>query len=215
MTMKRAASEFIGKTYNNLTILEDLGNPNGNDRTVLAKCICGSIREYVLLNIKKGQSKSCGCIRKPKKNAGLKEHPLYWIRSGMMDRCYNKNSAAYPYYGERGVVVCEEWINQPRAFIEWGISNGWKPGLEIDKDIMAKELGVEPLLYSPERCMFVSEKENSNSRRSNKYLTYNGQTKTIAEWRDVTGIGHVIYYRLRSGWSVEKALTTPVKKVPL
>jgi hypothetical protein len=98
-------------------------------------------------------------------------------------------------------------------FIEWGIANGWKPGLEIDKDIKAKELGVEPLLYSPERCKFVTVKENCNSRRSNKYLTYNGVTKTIAEWADFTGIGHVLYNRLkRKDWSIERCLTSPKQK---
>jgi hypothetical protein len=163
------------------------------------------------LNLKKGQSKSCGCIKKPHKNHGLKDHPLYWIRAGIIERCYNKNSEPYPAYGGRGVIMCDDWLNSPKSFIEWGIANGWRPGLEIDKDIKAKKMGVEPLLYSPERCMFVTRKENCNSRRSSKYLTYNGETKTAAEWSEIYGISQQVFYKRRKrGWNIEKCLTTPL-----
>jgi hypothetical protein len=79
MSAKQPASEFIGKTYGYLTILEDLGNPV-RDRAVLAKCICGIVKGYLLLNIKRGKSYSCGCYSverlHERKTHGLIHHSL-------------------------------------------------------------------------------------------------------------------------------------------
>lgn len=74
----------------------------------------------------------------------------------MKDRCYNLNSQKYPWYGAKGVVMCDEWLEDPLKFIEWAENNNWKPGMEIDKDIKFPGNNV----YSPEMCSLVSHKEN-------------------------------------------------------
>lgn len=206
MSAKIPASLFVGQTFGNLTIIEAL-NSSGQYRMVMAECICGKVKEYSLDNIKSGKSKSCGCVRPRAVKHGLIHHPLYWVFSGMKDRCYNSNSRVYHLYGGSGVRICDEWLNDFLSFYNWAINNGWQPGLEIDKDI--KGTG---LLYSPETCCFVTEKQNCNKRRSSKYLTFDSETKTVAEWSDLVGLSQqVIYKRMKRGWSVEKSLTTPLK----
>ena len=61
------------------------------------------------------------------------KHPLYHIWGVMKDRCYNPSSPAYKYYGGRGIKVCDEWLNNPKAFIEWALKNGWGKGLTLDR----------------------------------------------------------------------------------
>ncbi len=42
-------------------------------------------------------------------------------------------------------------------------------------------------------------------------ITYNGETLTLSEWARRVGIKHgALFSRLRNGWTVEEALTTPV-----
>lgn len=110
--------------------------------------------------------------------------------------------------------MCAEWINDPQRFIIWSLANGWKPGLEIDKDIKAMEMGQKPDLYSPEYCQFVTVKINGNARKNNHYIEYNGKTQTLQQWSEEIGIfNETLRHRLRHlGWDIEKAFTTPVKK---
>ena len=60
-------------------------------------------------------------------------HPLYTVWINIKQRCYNKNHKAYKYYGGRGISICDKWLNDPKEFVEWGLLNGWKKGLMIDR----------------------------------------------------------------------------------
>jgi hypothetical protein len=65
--------------------------------------------------------------------------------------------------------------------------------------------------YSPENCAWRTMKEQNNNRRSNFWITFNDRTQTLTAWGVETGINYVtLHNRLKSGWSVEKSLTTPV-----
>lgn len=108
---------------------------------------------------------SCGCVELSRKTKhGYRKasdtHPLYHLHRGILNRCYNANCPQYIWYGEKGVIVCAEWVNDPAAFIEWGMQNGWQPGMHIDKDILCEQLNIHPHVYSPETCQFVSPKVN-------------------------------------------------------
>jgi hypothetical protein len=146
---------------------------------------------------------------------GLSKHPLHNVWHGIKCRCYGKTSKPYKKYGALGVIMCEEWKNNFKSFYDWAIANGWEKGLQIDKDIKSKELGVEANLYSPERCSVVTAKVNSNNKSSNRVITFNGQTKTLSEWADITGIHrNTIRVRLEyHGFSIKDALTSPIGKV--
>lgn len=143
------------------------------------------------------------------KTHGLSGTPLYDLWATIKNRCYNKNEPIYKEYGARGVRMCNEWLNNPVAFIEWAKRNGWKKGLQIDKDIIATKLGLPPLLYAPDRCQFVTPKINGTATRKSRYIEYNGVTKTLAQWSDELGISRTtILMRLDIyGYSVEQALT--------
>lgn len=138
-------------------------------------------------------------------------HPLYWIWRSIKARCYNEKCKGYKNYGGRGVIMWDGWLNNSVDFIEWSLSNGWRHGLQIDKDIKAKEHGVEPLMYSPDMCIFVTCKVNANERRGNRILEFNGQKLTISQWADKTGIPrNAIRMRIEShGYTIEQALTSP------
>lgn len=68
--------------------------------------------------------------------------------------------------------------------------------------------------YSKKNCRWATAKQQARNRRSSVFLTYKGETKTIAEWAEIVGKDQdIIQSRIkRYGWDIEKALETPVKE---
>ena len=142
---------------------------------------------------------------------GLSKHPLYRVWIKIKDRLYNPNHEAYHIYGGNGVVMCEEWKNNPDKFIGWALSNGWQSGLQVDKDIIPEKLGIEAKLYSPAMCSIVTQKENNRHTKYNRYIEYKGKRQMISEWCHELGIDDTtLYHRLNRGMSIEEAFTKPV-----
>lgn len=129
---------------------------------------------------------------------------LYRIWSSMKTRCNNPNRAHYKNYGARGIKVCEEW-NDFSCFKKWALSNGYSDTLTLDR--INNDKG-----YYPDNCRWITMQEQSNNRRTNHLVTYKGQTKTVVQWSTELGINrYTLFKRLQHNWSVEKALSTPVK----
>lgn len=117
-----------------------------------------------------------------KREKGYKNHPLYTVRMGMIQRCYHPSQPAYKDYGARGITVCQEWLQSPKAFIEWAIIAGWQPGLSLDRKENDKG-------YYPENCRFVPRRVNNN-KRSNIWFTYNGKSQTLKNWCIELGLNY-------------------------
>lgn len=179
-------------------------------------CSCGVIKEIRINRVLRGEIISCGCRKKEPFNKGkhnLSHHPLYRILEEIKMRCYNPKSISYYNYGAVGVKICEEWLKDRLLFIKWSLENGWQKGLQIDKDIKAKELGVPPLLYSPERCLWVTRKENANCRITNHIIEYKGRKQNIGQWATELNFDkYILINRIKRKWSIERAFKTPVNK---
>lgn len=136
---------------------------------------------------------------------GKRRTRLYNIWCCMKKRCYNKNYTYYHNYGGRGIKVCEEWLNDFQAFYDWSMSHGYSDDLTIDR----KDNDGD---YCPDNCRWVNRKSQNRNSRNCHYLEYNGETHTITEWSEITGIPmKIIHLRItRLKWSVERALTEPV-----
>lgn len=142
------------------------------------------------------------------KTHGLSKHPLYTVWRAVKNRCYNETFEQYKDYGGKGVVMCQEWLDSFQSFYDWCIQNGWKIGLQIDKDIKG-----DGLIYSPTTCCFVTAKENSNKRRSNVVVEYSGNKYNLKEVALKFGFNYkLLSERMKKGWSFEKTINTPVIK---
>lgn len=178
----------------------------GKHPKALYRCECGTEKELFIANVNSKSTKSCGCSTN--KTHGMSKTDIYNIWIGIKMRCYNENNEDYYNYGGRGVTMCAEWYDNPEAFIKWAIDNGWKSGLEVDKD---KNGG---LIYSPENCVVITKKNNSNHRRDNHYVEYNNKRQTIQQWSEEINIpASTLWARLvKLKWGIEKSLSTPLKK---
>ena len=207
--------DITGTRYGRLVAIKCVGRTNNGNATWLCKCDCGNEAVISSYALRSGKTKSCGCIKREQNLQMFAAHGesgnrtrLYRIWSGMKNRCYNAHSKnAYKKYGNRGITVCDEWRNSYTAFRDWAYQNGYRDDLTIDR---IDNNGA----YEPQNCRWVSTKKQNNNRRNNHYITFNGETKTMAEWTEIAGFGRsVIEHRLSRGWSVESALQTPMQTV--
>jgi hypothetical protein len=131
---------------------------------------------------------------------------LIIIRHSMYGRCYYPTTNGYERYGGRGIKMCDEWLNNPDSFYEWSINNGYKKGLTIDRiDVNGN--------YEPSNCRWVTKEIQDNNRRTNRKITYKGETKTLSQWSKEYNINIVtLSDRLKTGMTIEEALNKPTIK---
>lgn len=196
--------EHLGKKYNRLTIVEVLPHIPHANRKCVVECECGISKELELPAVVYGRIKSCGCIRKGLVvKHGLSKKRIYKTYTTMMRRCYNPECEKFKTYGAKGITVCDEWKEDPIAFYNWAISNGYSDDLTIDR---IKVQGN----YEPSNCRWATQKQQANNRTTNIFLTLNGVTLTVTEWADILCVdSRMLFLRLKRGWSTEKTLTTP------
>jgi hypothetical protein len=97
------------------------------------------------------------------KKHGLWDKRIYRIYKSMKERCGHttvKHKFAI-YYSDRGIKVCDEWLNDRISFFNWAFANGYNDSLQIDR--------IDPDKgYSPNNCRWVTPKENQANRRDRK-----------------------------------------------
>lgn len=177
----------------------------------VCECECGEFTVVSSTYLRKRTTRSCGCLRNEMagnrtRTHGMSKTRLYREWAGIITRCTNKNDISYKNYGERGVTVCEEWLNSFEEFRDWALANGYSDELTIDRIDNHGD-------YTPENCRYGDDIVQANNRRNNRLETCWGETKTVANWsRDPRcQVSHeVLQDRLQTlGWSIEVALTTP------
>jgi hypothetical protein len=118
-------------------------------------------------------------------------------------RCRNPAAPAWDSYGARGITFAAEW-DEFETFLE---DLGECPhGLSLDRIDNNKG-------YGPGNCRWTSCGEQNRNRRDNRWIEFAGETKTLTDWARDRGMAlNTLKNRMdRHGWSVAKALTTPVR----
>lgn len=128
----------------------------------------------------------------------------------MRQRCCDENNEEYGSYGRRGICVCPEWEDFA-VFAKWAYQNGYDDNAKYGECTLERK-NVDGN-YEPQNCCFTSLKLQQRNKVATKYIEYNGKLVTIPELVDLSGMDYmVIYARLKGGWTVERAITTPVQK---
>ena len=136
---------------------------------------------------------------------GRKGTRLYRIYYNMITRCTNPKVRSYARYGGRGIKVCKEWADFSK-FKQWALSHGYDNNLTIDRIDNDGD-------YEPSNCQWVTAREQSLNTSRNHNITLHGITKPLDDWSKHYGINpKTVRDRLRRGWEIERALTTPIDR---
>ena len=172
-------------------------------------CDCGNKTTVYAGHLKSGHTTSCGCHRAETMSDLFSTHrmagtPLYRMWHNMRTRCNYSKSDHYFSYGERGIVVCDEWEHSFEAFYEWAIQNGYKDGLSIErKDVNGN--------YTPENCCFIQLADQAMNKQNTRYVEFSGELRPAVLVAKEIGIAPCTFEtRLRKGWTDREAIETPL-----
>lgn len=206
-----AIKDLTGQQFSRWTVLIRADNDAQGQAQWHCVCQCGTKAVVRGRDLRKGKSRSCGCLQKDiaaqvKTTHGASNTRLHRIWCAMKQRCFDKTAQKYARYGGRGITVCKEWLSFC-VFEKWARQNGYTDNLSIDR---INNDGN----YSPQNCRWSTSKEQARNKSTNHLLFFRGKSQSIAQWAEETGIG---YYALRSRinqyhWPIEKALTTPLRR---
>ena len=160
--------DLTGQTINRLIVIREYGRDKQGKVLWLCRCLgkngddCGNEVVVTVDHLRSGHTQSCGCLKRERSTThGCSYEPWYPTYHTMMQRCGHWEGTSEQHrrnYLDRGIEVCSEWRESPRAFGDWLLSHGWRNGLQIDR--IDNDKG-----YSPENCRVVTSKENNNNRR--------------------------------------------------
>lgn len=169
--MPKNAIDFIGSKYNKLTII------GISDRIhfVLCECDCGVKKDINFYSVTKGGQKSCGCLANVTHRKSKTSEFLAWRE--IKYRCNTKTAKAYPYYGGRGITVCERWMNSFENFLT---DMGTKPSTSHSIDRIDNSKG-----YSPENCRWATKREQISNRRNALKVEAFGIIMSPTDWAKV------------------------------
>jgi len=118
--------DLIGNRFGRLLVLEETATRKGWKRYFLCECDCGTIREFAMAGLRKGTTKSCGCLRlelfiERRTQHGMCETPEYNSWRAMKERCNNPKNNHYHLYGERGITYDPKWETFEGFFEDMGL----------------------------------------------------------------------------------------------
>lgn len=206
--------DMIGKRFGRLTVIRENGRAKNGALMYLCECDCGNFVTVRGLSLRKGDCKSCGCLRKEVSSVGNSTHGhsnerLFNVWRCMIKRCYDVNHTAYHRYGGRGIRICDEWLNNYEAFRDFMLANGYP------EDAGPYEYSIDRINndgnYEPSNCRVVTASIQSLNKSNNHRISFKGEEMTITEAAKKCNLtNQQVFNRLNKGWTMKRALTQPL-----
>ncbi len=142
-------------------------------------------------------------VRKTSENYNHPLRPRWWA---MVERCTKPYSPSWRNYGGRGIKVCKRWLKFENFLRDMV---GFAPGMSLDRVDNCGD-------YRPENVRWATRSQQASNTRKTRWITHNGQRLPLREWAKICGIqGKTLWSRIyQCGWSVERALTEPLRTWP-
>lgn len=195
--------DLTGQKFGKLTVIKEAPRRAGK-RFWLCACDCGKTKEVFMSSLTSGSTRGHCVHQKKPSHHGMSRSYIYGIWSAMRSRCNAPSDKAYKNYGARGITVCDRWM---KSFENFLVDMGERPSKEYSLERINND---GP--YSPENCKWATRHDQNRNNRKTVFITWKNQTLCIADWAQKLGMTPcTLAYRLKK-WSLEKALSLPVKK---
>lgn len=179
---------MIGRIFDRLTVVARVENGPKGHLQYLCHCCCGAQVTKRKSHLLRGESRSCGCLQREKLAEASKTHGQsvggrtseYIAWCNIKERCNNQNASSYYLYGGRGIRVCDEWLNNFQAFLDY---MGPKPTLQHSIDRYPDNDGN----YEPGNVRWATASEQARHKRNNRVITIGPETKHLSEWSEISG----------------------------
>lgn len=170
--------DLSGQTFGRLKVLHSVAS----DKYTKWSCICECGNELIVLsnNLRRGTTKSCGCLQKESaskanKTHGLKNSSEYRAWINMKNRCLNPSDKRYADWGGRGIKVCDRWLHSFENFLnDMGKKTSRLHSLDRYPDINGN--------YEPGNCRWATMSQQNRGKRNNVWIEYNGIKKILSDW---------------------------------
>ena len=140
---------------------------------------CGAEKALICSQVDTGKITQCRSCASKQQKQGHKGTRLYSIWQNMKARCKGSTSHNKKYYTDKGITVCDEWVNDFPAFKAWALQNGYNDTLSIDR----KDNNSG---YSESNCRWSTQStqvENTRILKSTNTSGYRGVSKNGSKWR--------------------------------
>jgi hypothetical protein len=183
--------DLVGEKFGRW-VVQEWTERRGTTQFWQCKCDCGTIKIVNGESLKKGLSKSCGCLAKNWcRTHGMNGTPIYNVWAHMKGRCSNPKNIGWKHYGGRGISVCERWMKFENFYADMGKIPDGKTLDRMDND--------GP--YSPENCRWATEAEQKRNTRVTRFVEWEGVRMSVADFADKFGLTRkIVIARLDANW---------------
>lgn len=212
-TWGTSAKDITGQRFGRLVAIRPVGRNKQACIVWECKCDCGNTKAISGAELRRGHTRSCGCFEAESRSTraithGLSNKRIYITWRNMMLRCHNPSHKSHEGYGSRGIRVCDDWKVSVESFCAY-VSQLPHYG---EKDRTLDRINNNGN-YEPGNVRWATATEQNRNKRTCKVIEFNGKSQNVSEWAsELNMIDITLGARLRKGWSVERALTTPVRK---
>lgn len=138
----------------------------------------------------------------PRQYPKMSPERISWY--GAVRRCEYTRDRNYPYYGGRGIKVCDRW-RVPGGFANFLADMGPRPSPRHSLDRIDYNGN-----YEPSNCRWTTARGQARNRRNNTLITIDGETLSLAEWGERAGISpKTIQSRIARGLTGRDLLAAP------
>lgn len=204
---------FPGARFHRLEVIEYAGKNQHGAKSWLCRCDCGNKKNVLASSLHHHRTLSCGCwkvkvtterntVHGQSKRQGMTPEYYAWV--GLKQRATNPNCVGADNYSGRGITVCDRWLHSFQAFFS---DMGPRPSSRHSVDRINNDGN-----YEPSNCRWATKTQQCENQRRARMLEFRGETLNLSEIARRTGLKYLILFRrLKRGWNLERAVSTPVK----
>lgn len=206
-------NNLAGQRFGRLLVIKCVGRNKSGSSIWECKCDCGNVRHVWGVSMKRGNSKSCGCLQRDYAKTcatrfltthGMTKSTECKIWNSMKQRCSNVKNSKFVDYGGRGIKVCQRWLN---SFENFYSDMGPRPSKGHSIGRMDNDGN-----YEPSNCKWETVEEQVSNKRNTTILFINGKSVPLPIAARIHKIKpRLIRDRIKSGWSHERAVCVPVR----